>query len=455
MARILTFLVCLLMMAGNAFNQAEAHGIDDNDLARAGVTGNDWVTIQDVLQKDSFVIGEQLLPGEGARGAYNIFHGLDVRFPAGGGMRLGRSPKQDATGEKKKNISEKQKREFGNEWWFGLKPTAVYSGLDHVKIQSVPHVIVKENRLENQYAEGLTEWLLNGKEGVEQGFIVEEEVRSQKSGVRQEKQKLIIELETSGTAQVFLDQTAQRVVVRTSEKGDVLMYHKLLVTDATGKVLPAWFELEGGDQLSEVRDRQNPEPGLPAGLPSIAYRSHAGDDGTTAEAFAKAGTRNQKLLRIVCDTENAQFPITIDPLAASPNWTASGEADGDNFGVSVAMAGDVNGDGHADVIVGAYRNAGGGSQRGKAYVFLGSASGVQSVTNWTAVGEGNSDWFGYSVSGAGDVNGDGYADVIVGAYQGGVSQRGKAYVFLGSAGGVQSATNWTASGEAVSDRFGR
>src|SRR3989338_5441810 len=112
----------------------------------------------------------------------------------------------------------------------------------------------------------------------------------------------------------------------------------------------------------------------------------------------------------------------------------------DRFGNSVSGAGDVNGDGYSDVIVGSYLAEGGGADRGRAYIFYGSSSmttpdGAPDVV-LTDPDNTNSDWFGNFVSGAGDVNGDGYSDVIVGAYQadggGGVDANGgEAYSFYG------------------------
>ena len=82
------------------------------------------------------------------------------------------------------------------------------------------------------------------------------------------------------------------------------------------------------------------------------------------------------------------------------------QAAGSEFGVSVASAGDVDGDGYADLILGAP-----GIRR--AYIYRGSAGGI-STTPITLVGASGSD-FGRAVAGAGDVNRDGYADVLVGA----------------------------------------
>ena len=109
----------------------------------------------------------------------------------------------------------------------------------------------------------------------------------------------------------------------------------------------------------------------------------------------------------------------------------SGEATGDLFGRSAMRAGDVNGDGFADVIVGAFQNSAAGTGFGRAYVFFGapglsfdaSADGVLTGTG------GTNSRFGIAVGLAGDVNGDGFADVIGGAAFGSY-----AHLFLGGAG---------------------
>jgi hypothetical protein len=112
------------------------------------------------------------------------------------------------------------------------------------------------------------------------------------------------------------------------------------------------------------------------------------------------------------------------------------------MGCSVASAGDVNGDGYADVIVGAAGYNAGQAHTGAVFVFLGSASGVASGSPGGAHAKLESDRtpsaLGWSAASAGDVNGDGYADVIVGAssYSTGQTGEGAAFVFLGSAGGI-------------------
>ena len=121
----------------------------------------------------------------------------------------------------------------------------------------------------------------------------------------------------------------------------------------------------------------------------------------------------------------------------------------DYFGASVAGAGDVNGDGYADVIIGAFGAATTpnttGTDNGRAYLYLGSSSGLVDTPSAT-LNDPNTvstqDYFGISAVGAGDVNGDGYGDVIIGANQAATTTNaaatnaGQAYLYLGSSNGL-------------------
>jgi hypothetical protein len=102
---------------------------------------------------------------------------------------------------------------------------------------------------------------------------------------------------------------------------------------------------------------------------------------------------------------------------------------GDVFGISVANAGDVNGDGYVDLVVGA---DGVSRATGNAYVFLGGPPSPLGplVATLTDPGQVAADRFGISVASAGDVNGDGYADLVIGA-DGTSSAAGSADVYLG------------------------
>jgi hypothetical protein len=151
--------------------------------------------------------------------------------------------------------------------------------------------------------------------------------------------------------------------------------------------------------------------------------------------------RNRLELRTIGST--AYDPITIKSLVTS---TADFVLESDQFGghlaTSVSGAGDVNGDGFADVIIGADRYDNGELREGAAFVFLGSVRGIVGSSPATAHAMVESNQvdahLGFSVSSAGDVNGDGFADVIIGApdFDHGETGEGGALVFLGSAEGI-------------------
>jgi hypothetical protein len=143
-------------------------------------------------------------------------------------------------------------------------------------------------------------------------------------------------------------------------------------------------------------------------------------------------------------------------LSTTRAWTAEGDQTEAYFGGSVGTAGDVNGDGFDDVIVGAYLYDNGQSNEGRAFVYHGSASGLSTIPAWTAEGDQEGAWFGISVGTAGDVNGDGFDDVIVGApfYDNGQTNEGRAVVHHGSASGLFLTPSWTAEGDQGSADFG-
>jgi hypothetical protein len=143
-------------------------------------------------------------------------------------------------------------------------------------------------------------------------------------------------------------------------------------------------------------------------------------------------------------------------FSATPSWTAEGNQAYAHFGISVASAGDVNGDGYDDVIVGADRYDDGETNEGRAFLYLGSASGLSATPSWTADGNNWDAFFGISVASAGDVNDDGYDDVVVGAYlyQYGISRIGRAYLYLGSASGLSATSSWIAEGDQTGALFG-
>ncbi len=134
------------------------------------------------------------------------------------------------------------------------------------------------------------------------------------------------------------------------------------------------------------------------------------------------------------------FNGSASTIESSPSWYSESNQSFAYFGCAVAGAGDVNGDGYDDVIVGAYSYDNGQSDEGRVFAYYGSSSGLSSSANWSAEGNQESAYFGCTISSAGDVNGDGYDDVIIGAYcyDNGQTDEGRAYVYYGSSSGLQS-----------------
>ena len=145
-------------------------------------------------------------------------------------------------------------------------------------------------------------------------------------------------------------------------------------------------------------------------------------------------------------------------LSSAPYAELTTSDKGSLFAYSVAGAGDVDNNGYDDIIVGApshHEDYQGAGENGAAYLFLGSASGFSLSPAWTFIGADDTQ-FGASVAGAGDVNGDGYADVLIGATQYTQPQvnEGAAYLFLGSASGLESTPAWVMESNLPSAQFG-
>ena len=104
------------------------------------------------------------------------------------------------------------------------------------------------------------------------------------------------------------------------------------------------------------------------------------------------------------------------------------------FGFSVAGAGDVNGDGYDDVIVGASSYDAGQDDEGRVFVYHGSEFGLLSTFAWDREGNAQDRFLGQAVAGAGDVNDDSYDDVIIGA-------EGEFHFFRGSVSGLGTIGN--------------
>lgn len=158
------------------------------------------------------------------------------------------------------------------------------------------------------------------------------------------------------------------------------------------------------------------------------------------------------LIAALLETGSSQEPALI--FARPTTWSQEGSYPSSGFGGWIASAGDVNGDKFADVLIAA-PNA--DSNRGQVFLYLGSAQGLATPPAWVARGESAGAWFGNRAEGIGDVNGDGFGDVIIGAPLqdvAGARRVGRACIFFGSAKGLGSQPGWTFSGTHEEEQLG-
>ena len=167
--------------------------------------------------------------------------------------------------------------------------------------------------------------------------------------------------------------------------------------------------------------------------------------------------------------------IQLSSLNGTKGFRLNGVAAGDYSGRSVSAAGDINGDGFDDIVIGALGADPGGTNSGSSYVVFGKASGFSAKLNLSTLNGSNgfridgvaaNDYSGYSVSSAGDVNGDGFDDLIIGASNADPngSGSGSSYVVFGKASGFSASLNLSTlngttgfriDGVAADDRSGR
>ncbi|GGM98143.1 hypothetical protein GCM10010967_34950 [Dyadobacter beijingensis] len=238
--------------------------------------------------------------------------------------------------------------------------------------------------------DGFKEEFINNEDGVRQNFIIE----SAPSGTKE----LTVRLQAHGLKARQGEANEIRFYSH-SKHGkieDHLVYNDLHCWDANQKPLLASLELTGND---------------------IAIR---------------------------VDVEHATYPVTIDPIVSNGNPNNADKVIDINqgnawLGLSVASAGDVNGDGYSDIIVGAPKYDNGQADEGAAFVFNGTANGL-SLAGATLEGNQAGAQAGYAVATAGDFNGDGYSDVLVGVpyYDALFSNEGVVLLYLGSANGIKS-----------------
>ena len=360
-ARPLLFVSILaLLIAGGSLTPGQA--VDDPARPPAGVEGAWWARVRSDIQASEYQVnwqGSTSLPGlAGAWHAVNRAQGFRAYFTLRGIRVVPRTKDQPA-------------------WEWSLSFVGYGRGARRCALGEA-RLGPRENRIE--YDRGaVTEWFVNDPRGLEQGFEIPEPPEDADCLLggaadlpeeEAERLPLHLDLALSGDLTPVVSADGQAVDFRSGGRA-VVHYAQLVVRDARGAQLPARME-----------------------------------------GFAAAGQRG---IRIVVDDEGAVYPVTVDPLATNPAWTVYGGQGFAHFGYSIDTAGDVNGDGYSDVIVGAPDYDNGEEEEGRAYVYYGSPGGPSLDPAWVEESDHEENRFGAAVATAGDVNGDGYADVVVGA----------------------------------------
>jgi len=302
--------------------------------------------------------------------------------------------------------------------------------------------VVSANRV--SYARGsLREWWSNGPLGLEQGFDIAR--RPAGSGA------LTLSLAVSGSLRL--------------DHGTVLLpgglrYAGVHATDTDGRVLPAWLQVHAGRVLVRVDDR---EARYPVHVdPFVQQAELTAEDGAEDDGFGFSVAASGNTIVVgsplhdgSSEHQGAVYVFTMPAggwasAKQTAELTASDGAEGDHFGVSVAI------DGNTIVAGAVAHRVGSNAEQGAAYVFVMPAGGWKTMTQTAELTAGDGaaiDQFGNSVAISGDTIVAGALNHEVGAN----TWQGAAYVFTMPAGGWKSMTQTaelTASDGAENDRLG-
>lgn len=368
------FIVGFVALAGFSWAAQDGSGAPEQAQTGNGV-GEQWLTaVQEQIRQTEYQISWQAeTPLPDVAGAYqapNRVHDFRTYF-TGDGVRV--VPRQQA------------------DWRWSLSLAAVGDGQQMQAVEQA-QITAVGNRVTYQRGD-LAEWYVNDNRGVEQGFTIAAAPAGAAGDV------LALDMTLGGDLRPAMAADGQAIEFVTADGRLALRYSDLYAFDAQQRPLPAQMTL--------------------------------------------LANNGETVIRLAVDTSAAAYPLVIDPLIAVPDWEA-GTVQNDDFGFAVAAAGDVNGDGYDDVIVGAPLFDGGQVDEGAAFVYLGSPAGLSAVFDWKAESNVANRQGGVAVAGAGDVNNDGYDDVIIG------SRGDSAALYLGGPGGLGATAAWTGNGPAGS-----
>jgi len=208
----------------------------------------------------------------------------------------------------------------------------------------------------------------------------------------------------------------------------------VITTDGEKYVYIAWVEGDAGSMEIYFKREEftNPIERSPAQFFDI---SGDGESDIVIGAPGKPQTNDTGKVYVILSDNLPQALQSGTNASLSPDLTLFSGSTDDQFGYAVAISGDVNGDGYADIITGAPYADDSSTDNGKVYIYFGGPPSLMDTNrDITIIGSEDNDNLGFSVSPAGDINGDGFYDIIIGAplkYQSGIPYAGAAYIFYG------------------------
>lgn len=290
------------------------------------------------------------------------------------------------------------------QWSFSLTVKGVYAnGGPLYKPVKQPLVSMDENTIQFNHDDHFTVEYVNNEQGIRQNFIIQQPaVHTHKLSVQLQPASGWKTIKRSATSLAF------------KNRQQLLSYNDLKVWDANGKSLPAHFSIE------------------------------------------------DNLVQIEVDAENAIYPVTIDPIVLNgtpqnANTFLQSNRAKAFMGMSVSGAGDINGDGYDDVILGAPGYENGQLTEGAVFVYYGTSRGINPTTYTLLERNIVHGQFGEYLSGGGDLDGDGYDDIVIGVPQYStdtINSTGSIYVYYGSSSGIKANTPDIISGTHPNGYFG-
>jgi FG-GAP-like repeat len=288
----------------------------------------------------------------------------EIKFDAGSGTYASPNRSQNLRSfYSGKTFTLQPRKDSVDNWKLELLTKGVYAGNELVYLPNEQPLITQNGKsIQFNHQDNFITEYINNKEGIRQNFIIKKEPSIKSNTIS-------VKLEVNEGWLVNKVHAKEIHFAKAVENGysKKLTYNQLKVWDANNKELEASFSVD------------------------------------------------ENIISINVNTNNAVYPVTIDPVSSTANALVSPGQANAQMGRFLSSAGDVNGDGYSDIIVGAALYDNGQTDEGAAFIYHGSATGISTTPAIILESNQAGASFGTGVSGAGDINGDGYSDIVVGA----------------------------------------